>query len=57
MVMYTNSRVKKRDLINIANYRLLKKNKKKSRVQLLYATTTNQGHLDPFRKRNILVLY
>jgi hypothetical protein len=48
LVMYTNRRVKSRDLLNIANYRLLKSGKK----MIKYATTV-YNRCKPKNKRSI----
>ena len=48
MVMYTNRRVKKNDLLNIANYRLLAKKKK-----LIKSATTVYNRCKPTSSRSI----
>lgn len=48
LVMYTNRRVKKRDLLNIANYRLASKNKK-----LIKSATTVYNRCKPRSSRSI----
>ena len=48
LIMYTNKRVKKRDLLNIANYRLLQKKKK-----LVKSATTVYNRSKPRSSRSI----
>ena len=48
LVMYTNRRVKKRDLLNIANYRLASKNKK-----LIESATTVYNRCKPKSSRSV----
>jgi hypothetical protein len=48
MIMYTNRRVEKRDLLNIANYRLLQKKKK-----LVKSGTTVYNRCKPRSSRSI----
>jgi hypothetical protein len=48
LVMYTNRRVKSRDLLNIANYRLLKSGKK-----MIKSATTVYNRCKPKNKRSI----
>jgi hypothetical protein len=48
LVMYTNKRVKKKDLLNIANYRLLQKRKK-----LVKSATTVYNRWKPRSSRSI----
>ena len=52
MVMYTNRRVKKRDLLNIANYKLICKGKKRLKVRQRSTIAVNRDVYGPFKQRS-----